>query len=344
MKYIKKWILFSLLAIFATISTIASVNFFIDPLWTFEHEHKFNQFQKGRKERQQKSNALFFRSQKYTTLIFGSSRTSYMNPYIFGKNVFNYAVSDMQPREYATYLDFAINKAKQPIKTVIIGLDFFGALEYEPFISKEPQLILEKITEPLYRYKLLLSIDTINYTKSNIKNYIKKADIRYTYNYIKTTPPKSNITPEQYDKKIQNDLEIYSRDRYKHKYDENYKKYITELVASHKDINFIVFTTPVSKQHFETMISHNLYDEYERWLKESVDIFGVVHNFMYLNDLTKNANIYFMDSNHGYGETYECLANELLNKSSLCPRIEQTLDKTNLTEQLQTLREVNLIK
>ena len=99
-----------------SISTIASINYYMDPMWTFNHEHKFSDYQRARKERQQKSNALYFRDKKYDTLIFGSSRVTYMNQHTWNENTFNYSVSDMQPNEYHEYLNFAIQEAKQPIK------------------------------------------------------------------------------------------------------------------------------------------------------------------------------------------------------------------------------------
>ncbi len=342
MSYIKKWILFTLASVLVTLSCFAGVNYFMDPLWTFEHEHKYNQFQRGRKERQQKSNALYFRSGKYDTLLFGSSRTTYMNQYKWDKKTFNYAVSDMKPNEYNEYLNFAINEAKQPIKRVIIGLDFFGALTYTSLISKEPKLILDEITQPFYRYKLLLSIDTLSYSNLNIQDYFKKPYAKYKYNNIKTSPPKTDTNLENYEKRIQGNIETYIRERYSKKYDENYKKEILNLITSHPDIEFIVFTTPVSSQHFNALLSQNLYQEYERWLKESVEVFGKIHHFMYKNDITKNANLYFQDSNHGYDTTYECLTNEMLQKDSECPKIDMILNAENIEEKLNLLQKSNL--
>lgn len=341
MKIYKNFILFTLLALTLTLTSIVSVNYWIDPLWTFEHEHQLNQYQRGRKERQQKSNALYFRSEKYDTLIFGSSRTTYMNPYKWDRKTFNYAVSDMQPNEYSAYLNFAITKAKQPIKRVIIGLDFFGALTYAPLISKEPALILDKITEPFYRYKLLLSIDTLSYTNLNIQNSFKKPYGKYRYNYIKTSPPKSNTNLKNYEKRIKGNLETYIRDRYCKTYNEMYKGIILNLIASNPDIEFILFTTPLSSQHFETLLSQNLYPQYERWLQESVDIFGTINHFMYLSELTKNANLYFQDSNHGYDTTYECLTNEILKKESCCPKTNLVLTKENIKDKLILLQQLN---
>ena len=79
----------------------------------------------------------------------------------YGKGCYLY---DFEGNEY---LDFAILEAKQPIKKVIIGLDFFGSLTYTPIVAKEPHLILDKTLEPFYRYKLLFSLDTLIFSMHN---------------------------------------------------------------------------------------------------------------------------------------------------------------------------------
>lgn len=338
----KKWIIFTILAILTSLVSIGSLNFFMDPLWTFEHSHKYNQYQRGRKERQQKSNALLFKEKKYTTLLFGSSRTTYMNQYKLGSDVFNYAVSDMQPNEYEEYLRFAIEDANQPIKTVIIGLDFFGVLEYAPFISKNPQAILEPILEPFYKYKLLISIDTLDYSLKNITYTLKKPYGKYTYDNVKSTPIYNiKTTKDSYKKRIENDLKTYVKDRYYTDYDVNYKNYLSHLKTSFPKINFIVFTTPVSEQHFKTLISQDLYNDYERWLQESVDVFGQLHHFMFINVITQNAYLYFKDSNHCYTSTYECLGDEILGNPSKCPTIDMILTEENLYEKINLLKSLN---
>ena len=340
MTYTKKWILISLSSIFLALLLIASINFFMDPFWTFNHEHQFNQYQKSSRERQQKSNALYFREKKYDTLIFGSSRTANMNQHKWSESTFNYSASDMKPNEYNEYLNFALLEAKQPIKKVIIGLDFFGSLTYTPIVAKEPRLILDKITEPFYKYKLLFSLDTLTFSMHNFKYTFKKLDGKYDYNYVKTPKIKSQDTLESFNKKVNSNALGYKR-RYSTEYDSNYIKIITKLVNSHPDIKFIVYTSPVSEVHFRIMQNQNLYEEYERWLQESVHVFKEINHYMYINDVTKNANLYFMDSHHGYATTYECITNDLLSKESNCPKINMVLTKRNIETNLDTLRKLN---
>lgn len=336
----KKWILYVSVSLISTLFIVASINYYIDSLWTFEHENKFNQYQRATKEREQKSNALYFRSTKYETIIFGSSRSTYINPYTWGEKTFNYAVSDMQPREYKEYLDFAIKKAKQPIKSVIIGLDFYGALEYEPSIAKESKVILEKTTSFFYKYKLLFSLDTLKYSLTNIKNTYKKRNTTYSYNYVKRLNF-NDINITKFNSKIQGDIQGYIKNRYIHKYDKNYFSYIDELIKSYPDVKFTFFTTPVSEEHFNAMLSKGLYPYYERWLRESVKAAGEINHFMYMSKLASNANIYFADSNHAYPKTYKCLTDELLHRASSCPRTNIIIKQNDIEEQLALIKSLN---
>jgi len=341
MKRYKKWVTFLLASILLTLASIASVNYYVDSYWSFNHTNIFQDYQRGKRERQQKSNALFFRDQKYSTLIFGSSRTAYMNQATWGKGVYNYAASDMQPSEYIHYLDFAINEAKQPIKKVIIGLDFFGSLKYASPVSSQYESILSVIPQPLYRYKLLLSRDVFEYSIKNIKYYFTKANAKYNRQNVKISKKTSNISHKEYIKRIQGGLKEYLTNRYSNTYDPYYKKTIENLVQKYNNIEFIVFTTPVSKEHFKLIKDQNLYFAYEQWIKDNVSIFKTIHHFMYVNKMTSNAHEYFLDSNHGFNSTYDCLSNEILNRTSSCPKTQMTITERNLQQHLRELRILN---
>ena len=337
----KKWISSSLILVLSTLACIGSINFYVDSYWSFNHDHIFNKYQRGNRERQQKSNTLYFRDKQYDTIIFGSSRTAYMDQHTWSDTTFNYAASDMQPSEYTHYLNFALNTAKQPIKRVIIGLDFFGALEYESPVSSQSESILSVITTPVYRYKLLLSIDALDYSMKNIKYYFTQAGAKYNDINVKSSIQNIDITKEQYSQNNRGSLEGYKRDRYSHSYDLSYKNTLKKLVKDYPNIEFIVFTTPVNREHFESIQSLSKYNMYERWLRESVEVFDKVNHFMYKNELTNNAHLYFQDSNHAYNTTYDCLTNEILGKDSSCPKTNMILSLENIDEKLNLLKTLN---
>ena len=338
----KRWIIKSLLVIFLTLLGIAGFNFYMDPLWTFDHKHLFDNYQRAAKERQQKSHALYFRAKKYDTLILGSSRTARINQHTFSDTTYNYAVSDMTPIEYIHYIHFALTQAKQPIKTIYIGLDFFGGLDYKSKIAYEADSLLETIIQSFYRYKLLLSLDALDYSIKNIKYSLKHRMNRYTYDNIERTPPLNhNISKENFEKNVAVEVHEFE-ERYSKKYDENYKSIMQNLVQSFPQIKFIVFTTPVSIVQFKKLIEMHQYKNYERWLRESVEVFGKVHHFMYINHITREENIYFQDSHHTYMATSKCLAQEMLAQESACPKIDMVLTKDKINTQLKQLQEINL--
>jgi len=338
----KRWIIKSLVAVFLTLLSIAGFNFYMDPLWTFDHKHLFGDYQRAAKERQQKSHALYFRAKKYDTLMLGSSRTARINQHTFSDMTYNYAVSDMTPIEYIHYIRFAITQAKQPIKTIYIGLDFFGALDYKSKIAYEADSLLKTITQDFYRYKLLLSLDALDYSIKNIKYSLNQRMNRYTYNNVERTPPLNySISKENFEKNVAVEVHEFE-ERYSKKYDENYKNIMKSLVQSFPKIKFIVFTTPVSILQFKKLIEMNQYQNYERWLRESVDIFQKVHHFMYINPITQEENVYFQDSHHTYMATSKCLAQEILTQKSACPKVDMTLTKDKIYTQLRQLQEINL--
>lgn len=337
----KRWIIKSLLAVFLTLLGIAGFNFYMDPLWTFDHRHMFDDYQRAAKERQQKSHALYFRAKKYDTLMLGSSRTARMNQHTFSDTTYNYAVSDMVPMEYIHYIDFAITKAKQPVKTIYLGLDFFGGLGYKSKIAYKADSLLETITQSFYRYKLLLSLDALDYSIKNIKYSLRHRINRYTYDNVERTPPLNHsISKKNFEKNVAVEVGEFEQ-RYSRKYDENYKSIMQNLVKSFPHIKFIVFTTPVSIVQFKKLIEMHQYKNYERWLRENVEVFSKVHHFMYLNPITREENIYFQDSHHTYMATSKCLAQEMLNQKSSCPKIDIVLTKQNINAKLKELKKIN---
>ena len=339
----KKWLINTLSLVLISLFIIGLFNYVMDPMWTFEHKHSYNQYQRASKERQQKSHAIYFQSRRYNTLLLGSSRTTFMDQRIWFEkdDTFNYAVSDIQPQEYISYIKFAINEAKQPIKRVILGLDFFGALEYAPLISTKSIDILSPITQHLYRWKLLFSFGALDYSIKNINYYLKKRSYTYNRDNQKHMFISGNRAQEQYKRIIAGDLEEYKRNRYSTAYDNGYKNVILQLKKEFPHIEFIIYTTPVSFDHFRLLIETDQYENYERWLKESAQVFGTVHHFMYLNQYTDNSETYFVDSNHPREEITKCIAEQVQGIKSNCQQTDFVLHREQINLQLQTLKQIN---
>jgi hypothetical protein len=332
----KKFVKISMVALLLILSGIATLNYVVDPYWCFEHSHPLNQYQKGTNERQQKTNQLYFGHKKYTSLLLGSSRVTYFNKQNLGEEVFNYASSDLQPKEYKAFIDFAIHDAKQPIKTIYLGLDFYGSLAYGVKKFNNPTNYAEATRSKFYRYKLLLSIDALNNTMHNLKKFKKKSLDTYNRENIKRPPREFGSTDNNNSFKT---LE-YSRYKYHPKWrDPHFKSYLEELKKSYPSVKFTVFTTPVSKALMDEIIKENLYPNYEAWLRDITKVFGTVNHFMFKNSLTMQ-NKYFMDSNHAYPIVYKQIAN-VINNKKYKNNIVMKLEQNKIEEQLKELKSKN---
>ena len=159
---------FFLLNIFF-LSIISIFIYFMDPYWTFSHSHKFNSLQNSTNEREQKSSLLYFQHKQYDALLLGTSRVTFINQNDFkNMNVFNYSFSLANPIELSEYIEFAKKQNKKDFEYIIIGLDFLGT-NLNADKNQNPKEVFDEVTNPFYKYKLLLSIDAFTLSIENLK-------------------------------------------------------------------------------------------------------------------------------------------------------------------------------
>lgn len=343
----KRYIHKSLISLILILITIGGFNLFMDPFWCFENDHIYNSVQKGTNERQQKVNKLYFRSQEYDALLLGSSRTTYMNQHAFkGMNVYNLSASGMRPQEYLPYINFAVNDAKQPIHTIIIGMDFFGYLSYGLFMFDNAPSIVEATKSPYYRWKMLFSFDATNTSFKNIRDYLNPA--KHTDRYDRDGVKMRVNTPasKQRHDQVLKDVIIYARTEYASEPNPQYGTILNAIKSEHPDKRFLIYTTPISEPLFKELIRKSHYTHYENWLRNLVSIYGEVHHFMYINSVSKHYLNYFADSNHAFPTTNELLAHKITMPSD--PNIPEDfgmlITKENLEEKLRELRTLNGIQ
>jgi hypothetical protein len=243
----------------------------------------------------------------------------------------------MQPKEYKYFIKFAINSAKQPIKKVYIGLDFYGSLTYSKKKYNNTNIYFKNTESTLYKYKLLLSIDALNTSFHNLKRYFFKSNDTYNRNNIKRANKdfKDTKNSEKFD------ISFMKRHKYADfKYDKTFIHYLKELKNSFPSIEFKIFTTPISKDLLNYVVQTKRYGYYENWLSDIVKVFGNVNNLMYLNEITIQ-NKYFMDSNHAYPIYYKKVAKLLNNQNIINENISINITKDNIKQKLKLLRELN---
>lgn len=327
---------------------ILGLNFFMDPFWCYSHNHQYNSIQKGTNERQQKANYIYFTDKKFDTLLLGSSRTTYMNHHAFtGMKVFNFSAKGMRPQEYLNYIDFTLQDSHQAIQTIILGVDFFGYLNYGSFMFENASAIVDATKSPLYRLKILLTFDALNTSMKNLRDYSKHENRvdRYNRDNVKSSFNHPNDLSYA-DAYIHHDALGYAESEYSSTPNPNFTKIFTTIKNKYQNKQFIIYTTPISKPLFEQLVNTGHYTDYENWLRTLVNIYGTVHHFMYNNTVTSNYLIYFADCNHPYVDTNTLIAHRILNLND--PEIPfdfgMLLTKENIEKKLEELRKINDIK
>lgn len=280
----------------------AGFNAWIDPLWTFDHAHRFNSIQAGFNERQQKTNHLTFTKQQYRSLVLGSSRVTYIDQHEFGHGpTYNYAVNNMPPYEYADYIDYAVKCNGQEFQVIYIGLDFYctNANLTLPNRFEDPQFYIQTASKFGYRFWNLLSFDALEYSWQNLQSSRAGLPINFAYDRhnVKTLQP---TTPQEKEQRIAANLEWYGKEAYGGDYQYNdIKAILQSLRDSHPNTRFVVFTTPIAEPLYQEMIKAGRLPDYQRWLRDCTEVFGQVYDFTTPNSVTRNLE-FFYDASHVY--------------------------------------------
>ena len=340
----KKFLIFVFSCFVFIAGGVGAVNYVVDPLWTFSHSNNLNNIQKGFDERQQKTNYITYGNlENHDGILLGSSRTTFIAENNFvNKNIYNYASSSMFPYEYKGYIDYFKQKINKPLKYIIIGSDFFGTNtpNFKQIKFEQPSFYIENSNEYFYRYKSLFSIDTLKFSLTNVKNSFFGAEQYYDRRNIK------------YHTKVSENerLQRYTKNLVRHTNDLCGEKYVwnNEFIKIHETIkkenktsNFIIFTSPVTADLLVSIIKNaKRWQEYEKWLRELVNVFGEVHHFMTINSVTKNLDNY-PDDDHYYPHVAKLLAHKISAtvNSDIPKDFGILVTKENIDQHLENLRQ-----
>jgi len=330
----KKWIKIFSIVSFLSLIFVGSINFIVDPLWNFNHTNKFNKIQLTFNERQQKTNDVYFNGlDKYDGILFGSSRTAYINQNDFqNMNIYNYAVNAMYPFEYEEYLKLAKETKGKDFKYIIIGVDFFGSGIKTINELETPAQYITNTKSTLYRYRMLLSIDVFNKSIKTIKRNLRKnPNIYYMRNNVKYH---SKLSENERIKKYTENLRIHTEEFIGDNYIRNkeYVNILKRLKKENPNTKFIIFTSAISADLLVSIIKNaNRIKEFEKWLKEIIEVFGELHHFMTINSITTNLENY-PDDDHLYPDNANLIANKLSGKknSSIPKDFGVILNKDNI--------------
>ncbi len=336
-----KWIIKAVLLSLVIPGIVAGINGFMDPLWYCSTSHRFNQKQEDFNERQQKTNLVTYHDFDYDGLIIGSSTSTNMNQHSFrGIKVFNYAINALQPLEYKPYIRYAREHNGKGFKYIFIGLDFLfaGKLPPPPF---DPEKIFAETNNPLYRIKTLISLDTLIFSRKNFMNYLYARHIFYDRDNVKHTlqlrPEELNANIAALMQHFEKSPNQYSFNNYS--YSPRYRPVLQSISDDNPGAVIVPFTTPVIYQFMSKMVRNNLLDDYERWIRDIVGVYGECYNFMYPSAMSKDSFKYFHDPNHAYPFVGNMMVDVMFNKKAegdndICMHIT----RENLEEKILVLR------
>lgn len=337
----KKWTAILLFSSFIIIGTIGLVNYIVDPLWNFSHSNVFNAKQKGFNERQQKTNYIYFNDNlEFDSVLLGSSRSAIINRHEFDKmKVYNYSVASLKPYEYKYYIDFSKKVHTKELKNIIIGIDFFGTKKPAYKDTKVAKIDIDNTLSFAYRYKMLFSKSSFMQSIENLKIAMFGRDRYYDRDNIDYPIIISQVKrTSRYKKHLKKHLIVLTGDNYT--YDDNYINYIKELKNENKTTKFIIFTSPITASLLVSIVRDiNRVDDYERWLREVISVFGEIHHFQTINSITTKIENY-SDDDHYYDYIGKLVANKLSNIDN--PNVPNDfgiiLDKDNIDLYIQEFK------
>ena len=324
--------------------SVASFNALIDPMWFFTHAHPLNRVQPNIDERAQKSNWLQARRGRFDAVLFGSSRSTYIDQRDFAPvRLFNYAVNAMWPKEYRPYLDHFTAVNGHAPNLVVLGVDDFGSQNQIYGEWKSPESYRATTGDVRYLTSSLLSLDLLRRSlltsaaSTGLLNQIDQLDYYDRHNirhFRRTVDPRFRAT------RILHDLEgFYSRFRYEFIYNNELPLIWKQMREAYPETRFLVFTTPIAEPLFALLVRDGRLDVYERWLTDLTVIFGGVWDFMGVNSVTGDLSNY-RDAQHFHPRIGRLIADRLLQRPVAARHADfgRWVTPDNLAEHLAFIR------
>ena len=325
--WVKGFVFTSLILLLAVIL----INILRDPMMLTPFSNKLNNDVKIVNERQQKINYMTYNKIKYNGVVLGSSRATYFDTTVFPKekNLYNISFNGGILPEYKSYLDYFDKKNNAEIEYIYLGLDFFQYITlYET--SEKAEKYIKNTEDKLYRIKTLLSANSLIYSlypyKFSQQYLVRKGGYKIT---------NEKMLDKDKKKRINEHLNVL----YTQNFNPPYKATLIEIKNAYPNAKFIVFTTPEPK----TLLNYLMHDkkfyyDYEKWLKDTLEVFGEIHHFDYFNEITLNEEKYFLDTHHLTTNSTNYIIYNLENMHKKLDNFGFVLNKNNLQAFLQTAK------
>jgi len=288
--------------IFMYLFVVGGLNYVVDPLWNFRHGISIGKFQQTFDERRQKTNWLAHHPYSKDTVLFGNSRVTIFSPEFFPGDIFNYAVGDMLPLEYGPFLRHFVENNRGNPRSVVLGVSLRGtAGQFVNWVKTRrpaPEEYIDQAQRASSRYASLLdyslfrhSLRCIGNDEATLGAYVRLKDDFFV-------PTKEAPIPfAEMEKRIRIGIransDVFGEGYW---YQSDIPDY-QEMKQDFPEMDFIVFTTPVSSHVLRVLAKEGRLEDWERWLRELVGEFGGIWHFMDYNTITSNDD-YFVDTSH----------------------------------------------
>jgi len=145
-----------------------------------------------------------------------------------------------------------------------------------------------------------------------VKNYYKH-EYYYVYDRKNNILMPKDLSRYDRNKLLTDRLSLLTDHFYSTKaynYNPVYREIIARLKTKYHQQNIVVFTTPVTRPLFESLIRAGRFEDYCRWIRDVVDVFDGVYNFMYINTITNNLDNYY-DADHFFPRVGTLIAHKI---------------------------------
>ncbi len=313
----RKWIVSILSCVTCFLGIIACLNLAIDPYFLYgTPSHKYNYFFTYIDERVEKANRIYYgKKESYDSILLGSSRATFVNQYDFKEHkLFNFAASSMIPFEYEDYLELMKQKGHS-LDVVYLQIDFFGAnTTHKKLLKERYEKTFKPLEDPFNRIWKLFAFDKRlkevlleNYQGIKANQYYSRDNIKYAKKV------------EEKDRQInfrnnlkRHTLEFVGND---FSFDESLlRNTLLKLKEKNPHSVFVIYTSPITTSLFVSQINFaQKWEEYKKYIKLYIEIFGGVYQFEGFNEITQNVQNY-PDDDHFYPYIGTLIVQKLTNK------------------------------
>lgn len=326
-RIVRRWTAYFIYTVISVIVLSALINYLGNPynVFGYDDQNPRNCIKKHViSDRMTKVYTLKERRPK--TILVGTSRIGMFpenafEPF-FSKPVMNFALVGSTITEQADYISFAIQNA--PIHTVIWSMDLFS---FNPTKPLHPDFHPDRLIKDIYWQDIQYSLFSFTTLKNTLltfrDNYHLKnaAACRYEHQKEETSLLGQPFDAGQIDYNINYTLDEYANSksflksvpfRKPSSLDRGLEK-INEILmlCRSRNIDILIYTSPVYVKHIELYKQTGLYNTYLYW-KASLAAMTPLVDFANINEITVNPEN-FRDSSHIIGDFGSVIASRLAN-------------------------------